>query len=699
MKKKTFIPVLALFALPLFSCGDNTTTPTTSIASSEASSVSSETPATSSKAVSSSEATASSSEVALSSETTSSSSEAQEAGLTISLFDKLPKSKSVEGGALDTCLFYPASEFDLGAKVTPNEALKDNIVVTIPEEHKNEIGYENGKLVTKNVYSALPFEITISVEGTELSLTQKVAVIPGCRYVLAKINDNLIATYEAERSSATSASYGMFNGLEKADDTPMDQNVEIAYFENEIITTESSRGNIYRKSVNRIEDGYYYNVVFNEDGATIDYDSSWKKPIGDGENEISNEKATNQVNRALYRNDQYGLSYIISDLVSEYELLDGGAEYFPETLRFDVNEDSDSRFSVDVVGNKPSQHGPFYMNVKLDFLFDSAKRITSFNLSLIYSDDKNPINEDIEPTSQNCMTELFNITYADKKSANPNPVSFREVALEPTSSEKVQRKISMVAEQLNKEEGERAANATFSIEGTSDMPYTMDTNITYYKNETIVDTHNRTVSGETTYESRNKTVTTIREGSFYTLNCDAESETYSVASSMAIGDGEGQISQADAIYQANHVQLDSTTFGLGSLLEEMFTMGVMDETRTEVGETVTFSNIKTTVTSDSHNKNSFDYVVYYSVTYPNSTESGTEMTMWYAGRVELSFDSATNGALRRAIMGLDIYIANPFDSDGNLKEDVNPDMTERIRMDVEYYKGNEKEANPNPIVF
>lgn len=705
MKKTTLIPVLALLALPLFSCGENpassalssaTTNSEVSLVSSETSTVSSE----NTTASSANESSASNAESTSSESSTSSSTENHATGLTVTLFEKMPKVKNGSSSKEETCLFYPASEFELGAVVIPHEALEQNVVVTIPEEHKDEISYENGKLITKNVYTTIPFDIVVSIEGTEISLTQKVAVVTGSNYLAVYLNDHLAATDEGEEKCATNASYGVFYGPEKTDGSAPDDGMDIVYFENEITETQLKGGKSITKRTNRIGNGYYYTVNFNEDGTTIDLDSSSKTPIGDGENQISSEKAAYQVNRVLYMNDRYGLTQVMSDQLLRYEFMDGGSEHFKETLRFGIIEDSDARFSVDIVGNKPYQYEnetkPFYMNVKFDILFDSAKRITSFKWFLAYSETEDPTKVAITPTADNSETIVLKINYADRKSANPSPVDFSEVALEPTASEKVQRKIANVAEQLNEIEGERAANARLEMV----IPEVVETytNVSYYQDETIMSNSIVSFSGNEQSVSETKTVMMIRDNNLYDLNYDFTNDAYSVTSTTVIGDGEGQISQTDAIYQANHIKLDSSNFGLGTLVEETFTMGLVDETVSD-GSGVTFNNIGTTILSDSSNKNSFRYTTYYSMTVPGSSPSDTDVTMWYASTADLSFNSSLNSSLYSASLNVSIYATSPFDGEGNLNKEATPDYAQSIRISVEYCKGNEKEANPDPIVF
>ncbi len=706
MKKTTLIPVLALLALPLFSCGENPASSafsSSAATNSEVSLVSSETTASSTNASSESGAASSTNTSSESGTASSSSTEAHATGLTVALFEKLPKSKSSPSSKEETCLFYPGSEFELGAVVVPNEALEQNIVVTIPEEHKDEISYENGKLITKNVYTTVPFDIVVSIEGTDISVTQKVAVVSGSNYLAVYLNDHLAATDEGEEKCATNASYGVFYGPEKTDGSAPDDGMDITYFENEITTTNLKNGKSVSKATNRIENGYYYNVNFDkEDVTTIDLDSSSKTPIGDGENEISNEKATNQVNRIPYRNNQYGLALTMSDLLLQYEFLDGGRDNFKETLRFDIEEDSDSRFSVDIVGNKPYEYNnktnPFYMNAKFDILFDSAKRITSFKFFLVFSETEDPTKVTITPTADNSQTIVFKIAYADKKSTNPNPVDFSEVTLEPVASEKVQRKIAKTAEKLEKAEGERVANAAFNYSVSADgMTQAVQLNADYYKDETITNMRSNTISNGVPSESQTRTATTIRNGSLYTLNYDFENSAYNVTSSAVIGDGEDQISQADATYQANHVMIETETsqFGLGALFKENFTMGLVDETKSDG---TIFHNIKTQILKDATTTNYYEYSLYYSITYPSSSSSSPTVIAWYVSTAEIRFDSSSND-LSYATMDTKIYATNPFDSDGNLNKGVTADYTQSIEMNISYCKGNEKETNPNPIVF
>ncbi len=680
MKKHKIISILALLALPLFSCKAD-------LSSSLTETPSTNTNITSSSGSSDSSSTSSSSSGSASTPSTS-QGETHATSLSVALFEKLPKVKDPSSKE-EICIFYPASEFTLGAVVIPSEALEQNIIVTIPEEHKAEISYENGKLITKNVYTDSPFDIVISVDGAEASINQKVAVVPGSYYLDAYLGNHFDATDEGEEKCATSASYGMFYGPEKTDGSAPNNSMDIAYCANEITETTFRNGKSVAKTTRRVENGYYYTVNYNEDGTTIDLDTSTKMPIGNNNDQISERRAAFQTNHVSYTNTRYGIASVMSDVLLQYEFMIGGNGYYKETLRFDITEDSDARFSANIVGNKSESNeseSKTYAAVKIDILFDSTKRITSFKFQMILAKNEDLSLIEKVPTAENSQTIVFNITYADKKTPNPNPVDFSHVELEKPALEKVKNKFLEIAEQLDEAEGERLSYSQLRISFPNEYEETNEAR--YYKNETILDSSIVANNDETTSKSQSRTATTIRDNKLYSLSYNSESNKYAVISSSEIGTAEGQTSEADAIYQANHAHFNQNAIGLKGAFETYFMMGLND------GETlggVTYQNIKTEITSNYDNH--FECSIYFSI---SSSNAGTTETLWGAATASIGFSS---GDVNYANLNVDIYTSNPFDSHGNLNQAVTPDRRETVEMTLSYYANNTKIDNPNPITF
>ncbi len=685
MKKHKIIPILALLALPLFSCKadlspSSTEDPSSTTNTSEGGSTNSE----------SSEDSSGSSSTSTGESSTESSNPTQKddhaTGLSVALFEKAPKIPAPGSKQKDVCVFYPDAEFDLGVVVTPNNALEKNVIVTIPKANQDEISYENGKLITKSVCSTVPFEIVVSIEDTDIALTQKVAVFERSNYLTIFLSDYLLATEKGESESALNASLYILG----SDGVTQDQGYEATYFENEIIETTKQNDTITSKSTRRIKDGYYYDVTYEKDGTTIDLNTSSKTPIGDGDNQIEEEVALDRVNHFRFTN--YQNSFV--EAITTYILAYGSGRFingdkFQNVLRFNILEEESSRFLVDIVGKNQSQDDKSeYYNVKFDIHFDSLKRITSFKCQTIYAENEDLSLIDKVPTAENSRTQVFNIAYVDKKIPNPNEDDFSHVELEKPALEKVKNKFLEIAEQLDEAEGERLSYSRLRI--ISPNVYEETNEARYYKNETILDSSLVTHSGETTSKSQSRTATTIRDNKLYSLSYNSENNKYAVISSSEIGTAEGQTSEADATYQANHAHFNQNTIGLKGAFETYFmiTMGLNDE---ETLGGVTYQNIKTEITSNYDDR--FECSIYFSI---SSSNAGTTETHWGAATASIGFSS---GDVNRANLNVDIYTSNPFDSHGDLNQAVTPDRRETIEMALSYYANNTKIDNPNPITF
>ncbi len=621
----------------------------------------------------------------------SSSEEVHAESLRVGLFEKMPKIPEMD----NACALYPNSEFDLDYEVYPDNALEKDVVFQVNEDVSDIIDVAKGKIITKNKYSTTPFTITATVENTDICIVQKVAVVPGEKFISLRLKEHFDATNYGEKYQARNSSFKMFDTFNANEDASATNEMDVTYFENELTSIQRYKGEFNGKYTKRLDDNYFCDVRYKQDG-TIDYDSSYKYELGEkaSQNQITRKSAEEQVNYPLFTNDIYGTGNYFAFLTSTYESMGVDNWYFDETLRFDVKEDSDSRFYADVAGKKsdPNSTDIVYVNAIFDVRFDSVTKITSFKYSAIYTTNEDPTKTSTFGKEALGMTFVANIDYDDgTKIANPTPADFSDVALKLTPSKEIANRITTIANKFNEIETKKVQR----IRMVTNYPDALNDTylVEYYKNETIEEATTVYYNGggietESTYTKKAKT---IRDGKLYELTLDSEVNKYIVDNSTVIGAAEGQISQEDANYEANHSSY------MGEVFDSVLQLGLEFETIAYPDFEITFDNIKAGIRAD--NETSFSYYCNYSRTV---TIEGRESIDWAISDVELSFvKDVTSGDI--LLSGFRIndryYTENPFDGNGDLKEDAFPYDSSTRECTIEYYSTDTKDENPNPIEF
>lgn len=621
----------------------------------------------------------------------SSSEEVHAESLRVGLFEKMPKIPEMD----NACALYPNSEFDLDYEVYPDNALEKDVVFQVNKDVSDIIDVAKGKIITKNKYSTTPFTITATVENTDIRIVQKVAVVPGEKFISLRLKEHFDATNYGERYQARNSYFKMFDTFNAKEDAIATNEMDVTYFENELTSIQRYRGEFSGKSTKRLDDNYFYDVRYKRNG-TIDY-GSYKYEFGEkvNQNQITRKSAEEQVNYPLFANNIYGAGNYFSYLTSTYESMgaDNWYLYFDETLRFDVKEDSDSRFYADVAGKKsvPNSTDIVYVNAIFDVRFDSYTRIGSFKHSVIYTFNEDPTKTSTFNNDHKAMTFVANIYYADKKNVNPIPDDFSEIGLKPTTSKEVANRLLSIANGFNEIETKKVQR----IRTITNLPGTLSDTylIEYYKNETIEEeTAVNYTGGDIETESfHTKQAKAIRDGKLYELTFNSKTNKYIVDKSTVIGTAEGQISQEDAIYEANHCSY------IDDLLKNSLQFGLESKTITELGYEIVFDNIKTGIRADT--ETSFSYYCNYLQT---ATNDGDRYINWVASDVELSFvKDATNGEVLLSGFRYSTrsYAENPFNNAGDLKDGIDPTDTVIGECTIEYYPGDTKDENPNPIEF
>ncbi len=695
MKKRSALMFISLISMLACGCEFRVYPPSLDTSSEEASSVET-TPLSGTNSIASThtgpiatvDTRSDSSEPSLEPSSESSPEEVHAESLRVGLFEKMPKNG-------DICVLYPNSEFDLDYAVYPDNALEKDVVFRVNEDALDIIDVAKGKIITKNKYSTTPFTITVTVENTDIRIVQKVAVVPGEKFISLRLKEHFDATNYGERYQARNSYFKMFDTFNANEDASATNEMDVTYFENELTSIQRYKGEFNGKYTKRLDDNYFCDVRYKQDG-TIDYDSSYKYEFGEkaSQNQITRKSAEEQVNYPLFTNDIYGTGNYFAFLTSTYESMGVDNWYFDETLRFDVKEDSDSRFYADVAGKKsdPNSTDIVYVNAIFDVRFDSVTKITSFKYSAIYTTNEDPTKTTTFGKEALGMTFVANIDYDDgTKIANPTPADFSDVALKLTPSKEIANRITTIANKFNGIETKKVQR----IRMVTNYPDALNDTylVEYYKNETIEEATTVYYNGggietESTYTKKAKT---IRDGKLYELTLDSEANKYIVDNSTVIGAAEGQISQEDANYEANHSSY------MGEVFDSVLQLGLEFETIAYPDFEITFDNIKAGIRAD--NETSFSYYCNYSRTV---TIEGRESIDWAISDVELSFvKDVTSGDI--LLSGFRIndryYTENPFDGNGDLKEDAFPYDSSTRECTIEYYSTDTKDENPNPIEF
>jgi len=340
VKKQFIFPLVLLLAFPLLSCEGNTSSGTSTL-----SPTGEDTSLT---------------DTSLSSED-STSKENHATDLTVSLFDQLP-TKAIDDK--NVYLLYAQHSFALGLAIVPTDADEKDIEVTFPRDvTQNTIAYQNGQLVTGNQAKETPFEIAISIKGTDIKKTYTILVASVENYVLMRLENKFSVTEEAEAKVATKATldhyaYNGKNFYSMAKE-------EVNYYLNEV--TQNTSSSI---AIRKVTDDAFYSVSLNSNGGIETY----KKEIF--EEGFTKESVQNSVNYFLFHdyeggdNDTeiYGLVNTIKEKILTSDSFLGGSAY---KANWEIMEDTPSAFSL-VASDSSSNQG----NRSLSLNFDAQDRIT-----------------------------------------------------------------------------------------------------------------------------------------------------------------------------------------------------------------------------------------------------------------------------------------------------------------------------------